>query len=81
MDVEVELALPSLVSSEVVLGSLDNQLVVFEPQSPRGPPGIMTRARATLAMGKRLGLCYDFSEEVALRGIADNIRSRRLRGC
>lgn len=54
------------------------QLVLFEPQSPRGPLRVMTRARATLALGKRLGLSYDCSDVFALQGIADNIRSRRM---
>lgn len=38
----------------------------------------MTRARSDLALGIRLGLCYDCSNEDALLDIAANIRSRRL---
>lgn len=61
-----------------VLGALDNQLVVFDPPLPKAPPGVMTRARAALAMGIQLGLTYDCSDEETLQSITTNIRSRRM---
>ncbi|XP_057419410.1 uncharacterized protein LOC130713645 [Lotus japonicus] len=54
-----------------------NQLALLEPLSPSSSE-VMTRARSALAMGKRMRMVYDCSDEVALQGIADNIRSRRL---
>lgn len=56
----------SLDPREDGLGSLDNQLVVYDPQSSNGPSGVMARARAALALGVRLGLVYDCFEEAKL---------------
>lgn len=78
----VEPVIPSSLDlGEVDVGNLDKQFVVFDSQSSKGPPGGMTRARAALALGVQLGLTYDSFDEVALQGIADNIRSRSLRRC
>lgn len=38
-------------SGEGVLDAAENQLVVFDPQRDKGPLGVMTRARAALAIG------------------------------
>ncbi|XP_057438114.1 uncharacterized protein LOC130730188 [Lotus japonicus] len=56
-------------SGEVVLYSSEKQLVVFDSQRVKGTLGVMTRARAALALGVRLGLSYYCSdEEEALQG-------------
>lgn len=63
------------------MGTLDNQFVSLILRVPRALPlGVMTWARAALALEVRLGLTYGCSDEVALQGcIVTNIRSRRLR--
>lgn len=61
-EVEVEVGSSSGLGEDA-LGPVRNQLVLFEPLIPKGP-GVITRTRSALALGKRLGLTYDCSDEI-----------------
>lgn len=79
LPLSIELEVPSSLDlGDIVMGTLDNQLVVFDSQSSKGPAEVITRARVALALGIRLGLSFDCPGQVSLQGNATNISSRRL---
>lgn len=53
-----------------------NQLMVL-PQKAHDPHDISTRARSAWRMGIYLGMVYDCSDEEAIQGLTNQIRSRR----
>ncbi|XP_057446145.1 uncharacterized protein LOC130738224 [Lotus japonicus] len=57
-------------------GSLGRELMVL-PVELSEPYGIMTRARSVVLMGKRLGMVFDCSDDVATYQIAAQINARR----